>query len=68
MPETSGVIESPCKLLGRLSTDVSITPLAPKLVCRPGLSSGRAVLMLIVAPIPPAGVDCAAGLVDLDRR
>ena len=38
------------------AADVSITPLTPKLVCRPGLSSGRAVLMLIVAPMPPVGV------------
>ncbi len=32
-------------------------PLTPKLAIMPGASSGRIVLMLIVAPMPPAGLD-----------
>ena len=56
MPETSGVNSSPAIVLGRRLLELSTTPLMPKLPRMPGLSSGRAVLMLMVAPMPPVGV------------
>ena len=56
MPEISGVYEwlalSSC---GRWRLDVSYTTLAPTLAVLPR-SSGRPVMMLIVAPMPPGGV------------
>jgi hypothetical protein len=57
MPENSGVVEvlaltSP----GRLLFDVSCTALMPMLDQVPSLSSGRAVITLTVAPMPPVGV------------
>src|SRR5690242_15443104 len=56
MPETSGVNDEPCSESGRLLFESSYTPLTPTLACRPGLSSGRAVLGLVVAPMPPVGI------------
>ena len=56
MPETSGVNAEFCSESGRLLFESSYTPLTPKLACRPGLSSGRAVFRLIVAPMPPVGM------------
>lgn len=55
MPDSSPVIELPGYASGRLSTEVSCTPLTPTLALKPGLSSGRAVLTLMVAPMPPVG-------------
>src|ERR1700742_1669278 len=57
MPESSGVRSFPLSSPGRRLLDWSITALAPKLAIRPGASSGRVVLMLMVAPMPPAGLD-----------
>ena len=56
MPETSGVTSLPAMVLGSRLLETSTTPLTPKLPRRPGFSSGRAVLMLMVAPMPPVGV------------
>src|SRR5471030_790961 len=57
MPESSGVRLLPLSSVGRRLLDSSVMPLMPKLAIMPGASSGRAVLMLMVAPMPPAGLD-----------
>ena len=46
-PESSGVMSSPTRFVE------SCNAFTPMLETKPGLSSGRAVLILIVAPIPP---------------
>ena len=51
-PETSGLNSA---LPSAWSTDSSYMPLAATVACRPGFSSGRVVLTLIVEPIPPVG-------------
>src|SRR5687768_3256045 len=56
MPESSGVIDSPN------GADWSSWPLTPALKTMPSLSSGRAVLMLTVAPIPPEAMSARAVL------
>src|ERR1700712_1877035 len=56
MPDSSGVRFLPLSSSGRRLLDWSITPLTPKLATMPGISSGRVVLMLMVAPMPPAGL------------
>src|ERR1700760_568447 len=56
MPETSGVRFLPLSSPGRRLLDWSVTPLTPKLAIRPATSNGRVVLMLMVAPMPPAGL------------
>ena len=55
MPEISGVKSSPCNESGKFPLDESLTALMP-MFATGSLSSGRAVLMLIVAPMPPGGV------------
>ena len=50
MPESSGVKSSPTRLV------VSLTAFAPMLSTMPSLSSGRAVRMLIEAPMPPVAM------------
>src|ERR1700744_6118808 len=57
MPDSSGVMVLPLSSWGRRSLDSSWMPLMPKLAIMPGASSGRVVLVLIVAPMPPAGLD-----------
>src|ERR1700739_2073229 len=56
MPEISGVTGARRSSLGRRLSAWSMSALTPMLATRCGLSSGRAVLMLIVAPMPPAGL------------
>src|SRR5712671_696855 len=45
----------PLKSSGRFRPERSVTALTPNDDLSPGVSNGRAVLMLIVAPIPPVG-------------
>ena len=61
MPDISPVKSSPCWLSGRLPLEVSYTVFRPKLATG-SASSGRVVLMLMVAPMPPVGESARAVL------